>query len=131
MPHDGVGPGQPQPAELVPRRAGDRGGLGRLAVGDDDRLGGHPGRLERLDGGARGRGERRGVDHGGLRRPASTSESLGLRARPDDDLVGRGTGDGHAAHGATGRVGSAAGTSATTSSGSRLPVKTVIVATSP
>ena len=40
---DGVGPGQPEPAELLPGAGGDLGGLGRLPVGDDDGLGRHPG----------------------------------------------------------------------------------------
>ena len=65
---DGVGPGQPQPAELLPGAGGDLGGLGRLAVGHDDRLGGDPGRLQRLDGGTGGGGQRRRVHDRGLRR---------------------------------------------------------------
>ena len=80
--HDGVGAGQPQPAELLPRARGDLGGLGRLAVGDDDGLGGHPGRLQRLDGGARRRrpAAARARPRPSASRPARSAE-LGLRAR--------------------------------------------------
>ena len=131
---DGVRAGQPEPAELLPEPGGDLGGLGRLAVGDDDGLGG-----DARPSAASPPRRRPAAASGGacttaaFAVPASTSAELGLRARADDAprraarpatvtrLIGRVRGAGQRG----------AATSATTSSGARPPVGTVSVATSP